>query len=67
VKVSSSKEVVITLEMSEAEALWLREQMRNYIEPMRPPTQPPILEEPHDAIMRAAFFRATDEVIVNGN
>ena len=66
-KVSSSKQVVIILEMSEAEALWLRDQMRNYVEPMRSPTQPPVLEEPQDAIMRETFFRATDGVTVNGN
>ena len=57
------QKVFVTLKMTEDEAVWLRTRMQNYIEPMRPATEPPILEEPEDAQMRSRFFHALKHVV----
>jgi hypothetical protein len=48
----------VTLKMTEEEARWLRNRMQNYIEPMRPATEPPIPESPEDQLVRGRFFNA---------
>lgn len=53
----------VTLKMTEEEARWLRNRMQNYIEPMRPATEPPILESPEDQLMRGRFFNALKHVV----